>query len=140
MVARHPEVSPWFALLLAIYPTVETVYSIVRRSFRKMNPGLPDAAHLHQLIYKRLMRWTIYSGEHRHKLIRNSMTSPYLWLLSSLGVVPAVLFWRQTQVLILFVGLFVFGYVWFYRSIVRFRSPRWMIVKKKTVAQRESKS
>lgn len=58
------------------------------------------------------------------------MTSPYLWLLSLLAVLPATLFWNNRIVLLSFVVVFVVTYVQLYRSIVRFRSPRWMIVKK----------
>ncbi|MGE8358243.1 MAG: glycosyltransferase family 4 protein, partial [Microvirgula sp.] len=99
LVARNPQVSPWFALLLVSYPVVEMSFTVLRRTSRRSNPGMPDAAHLHQLIYKRLMKWTVGSSRPSDKLFRNSMTSPYLWLLSSLGVIPAVLFWDNTSLL-----------------------------------------
>ncbi|GGP23630.1 MraY family glycosyltransferase [Silvimonas iriomotensis] len=130
LVARNPQVSPWFAFLLVSYPVVETVFTVLRRLSRQSNPGMPDAAHLHQLVYKRLMRWAVGSPDPRHKVFRNSMTSPYLWLLSSLGVVPAVLFWNNTLALQLWALLFVFGYVWLYRCIARFRAPRWLVVRR----------
>ena len=57
---------------------------------------------------------------------RNSMTSPYLWLLCMFSVVPAVLFWDRTPVLMLFLLIFVVTYVVLYWRIVRFKSPRWM--------------
>ncbi len=106
------------------YPVVETVFTMLRRVSRQSNPGLPDAAHLHQLVYKRLMRWTVGSPDPRHKVFRNSMTSPYLWLLSSLGVIPAVLLWNNTWALQCSALLFVFAYLWLYRCIIRFRAPR----------------
>ena len=44
------------------------------------------------------MRWG--AGTHdRRKTTRNSMTSPYLWLLCLLSVVPAVLWWQYKAVL-----------------------------------------
>lgn len=55
------------------------------------------------LIYKRLMRWVVGSQEERHRLRRNSFTSPYLWLLSLLAVLPATLFWNRNGWLIAFV-------------------------------------
>jgi hypothetical protein len=45
-------------------------------------------------------------------------------MLCSLSVIPAVLFWRHPGVLIAFVLLFAGAYVWLYRRIVTFRSPR----------------
>ncbi|GAB7128948.1 glycosyltransferase [Silvimonas sp. JCM 19000] len=137
LVARNPQVSPWFAFLLVSYPVVETVFTMLRRVSRQSNPGLPDAAHLHQLVYKRLMRWTVGSPDPRHKVFRNSMTSPYLWLLSSLGVIPAVLLWNNTWALQCSALLFVFAYLWLYRCIIRFRAPRWLVVRSRTSRKRE---
>jgi len=131
LVARNPQVSPWFAFLLVSYPVVETIFTMLRRLSRQANPGLPDAAHLHQLVYKRLMRWAVGSPDPRHKVFRNSMTSPYLWLLSSIGVIPAVLFWDNTLVLQCSTVAFVLAYIWLYRCIIRFRAPRWLVVRKK---------
>ncbi|WP_432724136.1 glycosyltransferase [Jeongeupia wiesaeckerbachi] len=130
LVMRNPGVSAWYALVLMLYPIVETVFTINRRLHRKDNPGLPDAAHLHQLIYKRMMRWAVGSVDLGERKMRNSMTSPYLWLFSSLSVIPASLWWNNALVLQLVAALFVLGYLWLYRSITRFRTPRWLIVRR----------
>lgn len=124
LVARHPEVSPWFPLLLVIYPVFETLFSIYRKKFlRGMSPGMPDGLHLHMLVFKRLVRWA--TGDCPKALARrNAATSPYLWLLCSLSIIPALLFWRHSGLLIFFTLVFSVGYVWLYRSIVKFRSPR----------------
>src|SRR5438876_11198513 len=53
LVARHPEVSPWFPLLLLIYPVFETVFSIYRKRFlRGHSPGRPDGLSYRMLVYK----------------------------------------------------------------------------------------
>lgn len=136
MLARHPEVSAWFPLLLCIYPVFETLFSIYRKKWlRGRSPGAPDGVHLHMLIYKRLVRWAIGSREMRHQTQRNSMTSPYLWLLSSLAVIPAVLFWQQPYLLMFFTAVFSTTYIVLYRRLVLFRMPKWMIVKKKKKRQ-----
>jgi hypothetical protein len=62
---------------------------------------------------------------------RNSMLSPYLRRFSSVAVIPATLFWIYSGVLIFFCLLFVVSYVWLYARIVRFKSPRWLILRKK---------
>lgn len=131
MLYRHPHVSAWFPLLLCIYPVFETLFSIYRKRWlRGRSPGMPDGVHLHMLVYKRLVRWAIGSGEARHKIQRNAMTSPYLWVLSSLAVIPAVLFWQYEYVLMAFVALFSIVYLALYRTLVRFATPRWLMVKK----------
>jgi len=131
LVLRNSQVSAWYPVLMVIYPIFETLFSIYRRKVLKGVPaGYPDGVHLHTLIYRRLIRWAVGSQDARHRLRRNSMTSPYLWLLSLVAVLPATLFWNNRIVLLSFVIVFVVTYVQLYRRIVRFRSPRWMIVKK----------
>ena len=131
LVARHPEVSPWFPLLVVVYPVFETLFSIYRKKFvRGRSPGQPDGVHMHMLIYKRLVRWAVGSKQVNDKTARNAMTSPYLWLLCSLAVVPAVLFWRNPHALQFFVFAFTALYIFLYRKLVRFKSPKWLLVRK----------
>ena len=121
------EVSPLFPLLVCIYPVFETLFSIYRRSVLRAAPStVPDGIHLHSLIYRRLMRWAVGNRDANTLIRRNSMTSPYLWVLCMASLVPAVLFWDNTLVLALFVLLFGMSYVVLYWRIVRFKSPRWM--------------
>lgn len=130
LVARNPQVSPLFPVLLCGYPIFETVFSIYRKKFlRGMSPGIPDGVHLHMLVYKRLMRWTLGSSA-RQKTVRNSMTSPYLWLLCLLSVIPATLYWHSTPWLIAYCALFIVAYVLLYWSIVRFKAPKWLVVRR----------
>jgi len=131
LVLRNPSVSKWFPLLLCFYPIFETLFTIYRRVIvKRINPGIPDAAHLHQIIYKRVVRWAIGSSHGALQLQRHAITAPYLWLLSSLAVIPAVLFWNNHIALKLFTILFAVTYVWLYWSIVKFRTPKWLIVQK----------
>lgn len=127
LLARNPEVSPLFALMVCIYPTFETLFSIYRRWFLRAQPAsMPDGIHLHSLIFRRLLRWTAGSTSVKARTRRNSMTSPYLWMLCMASVVPAMLFWDSSAMLAPLLGLFVFTYMILYRRIVRFRSPRWL--------------
>ena len=127
LLVRNPVVSPIFPLLVCIYPVFETVFSIYRRRFlRALPPSMPDGIHLHSLIYRRVMRWAVGSRSAKALTRRNSMTSPYLWLLCMLSAVPAMLFWNNTALLLMALVLFVVSYVVLYWRIVRFKSPRWM--------------
>lgn len=129
LTARHPEVSKWFPLLLCCYPIFETLFTIYRRVvIHRTHPGMPDAAHLHQMIYKRVVRWAVGSSEPLDMVIRNSLTAPYLWVLTSMAVIPAVLFWQNTWVLRGFVLLFAVTYVLLYRRLAQFRTPKWLTV------------
>lgn len=124
---RNPSVSPWFGVLVFLYPTVETAFSIYRRRVLRGVPvDTPDAVHLHSLIFRRLTRSTIGTTTAYARTHRNSMTSPYLWALSSLAVVPAMMFWDSTWALIGCCAVFLVFYLWLYRRIVRFRVPGWL--------------
>jgi ABC-type bacteriocin/lantibiotic exporter with double-glycine peptidase domain len=83
------------------------------------------------LVYKRLMRWAVGARTAKELTQRNSLTSPYLWLLCLMAVIPATLFWRYTGVLVCFVVLFALLYVWLYVSIVRFKAPKWLIFRRR---------
>ena len=134
LVARNAQVSAWFPFLLSIYPIVETLFTIFRRMvIGRTHPGLPDAAHLHQLIYRRVVRWAVGSDCPKQKTNRNALTSPYLWLMSTLAVVPATLFWQSTPILQAFTLTFVVFYVWVYWTIYRARFPKWLSIKQKRV-------
>jgi len=124
---NRDEVSPLFPLLVCIYPVFETLFSIYRRSFlRAVPPSMPDGIHLHSLIYRRVLRWAVGNRSAKAITRRNSMTSPYLWLLCMASVLPAVLFWNNSAVLGILLVLFGVSYVALYWRIVRFKSPRWL--------------
>lgn len=129
VVARNPTVSPWFAVLVNAYPIVETLFSIWRRKVHQgKNPGIPDAAHFHSLIYRRIMMWS-----KRHlgtqaidgHYLSNAKTSPYLWLLSSVGVIPALLWWDSTPTLMIATVGFVLLYVFLYYRVTRKTKRIW---------------
>ncbi|TSE23008.1 putative undecaprenyl-phosphate N-acetylglucosaminyl 1-phosphate transferase [Tepidimonas sediminis] len=124
LVVRHPQLSPWFCLLVCAYPITETLFSIYRRWRHACHPGMPDRLHLHSLICRRVLRGASRTPE--TKIRRNSATSPYLWGLTGVAVLPAVLAWRQPWAMVLGVAGFVAVYVALYCAIVRMRTPSWL--------------
>jgi len=132
LVHRNANVSPIFPLLLCAYPIFETIFTMYRRKFvRGVATAAPDGIHLHTLIHRRLIRWTLQNNLERRRLTRrNSMTSPYLWLLCLTSVIPSVLWWNSTAILSWFLLAFVIAYVWLYARIVRFKTPRWMVFRR----------
>ena len=113
-------------MLLLIYPVWETVFSIYRKLVRGVSPGVADALHFHQLIYGRIVRRVFHDNASRRMLMRNNRTSPYLWAFTMLTVVPALLFWSNTPVLMALCVLFCVCYVTAYLAIVRFKVPEWV--------------
>jgi UDP-N-acetylmuramyl pentapeptide phosphotransferase/UDP-N-acetylglucosamine-1-phosphate transferase len=129
VVARNRSVSAWFPVLLLAYPLVEISFTVYRRKvLRDTHPHLPDAAHLHQRIFRRVVRWAIGRRDPDSRTVRNALTAPYLWVLSSMAVAPAALWYDRTEVLAPLFGLFGVTYVWLYFRIVRLKVPRWMML------------
>lgn len=126
LVQRHPQVSPWFPMLLLMYPVWETVFSIYRKLARGVAPGVADSMHLHHVIYKRLVRAVFDNDEAKMLLSRNNRTTPYLLALMLFTVVPAMIFWSNTPMLIGFCALFAVTYVVLYLVLVKFKVPRWL--------------
>jgi UDP-N-acetylmuramyl pentapeptide phosphotransferase/UDP-N-acetylglucosamine-1-phosphate transferase len=131
LVTRHRHVvSPWYPFLLCIYPVFETLFSVWRKAWvRGQSPGIPDGLHLHMLVFRRLVRWAVGRRDAASLTLRNSLTAPYLWMLSSMAALPATLFWRRPPVLQLIVVLFCVLYIWLYWRLVRFKAPRWMVLR-----------
>jgi UDP-N-acetylmuramyl pentapeptide phosphotransferase/UDP-N-acetylglucosamine-1-phosphate transferase len=125
LVIRNQSVSPWFALLVNAYPIFETLFTIWRRKVHQgKNPGLPDGAHFHSLIYRRVIRWAeVHESNETASYAKNAKTSPYLWLLSSLAVFPAIVWWQTTWILQCFALLFCVSYVIVYSAVVKFKTP-----------------
>lgn len=122
LTSRNSEVSKWFPLLLCFYPVFETLFTIYRRIFlKKTHPWVADATHLHQLIYRRIVRFS--AGHHCNLSINklNSMTLPYVCFFTGLSAISAILFWRNHVALKVLFILFSICYTWFYWSIVRFK-------------------
>ena len=136
LVLRNPgEVSFVFPLLLCIYPVFETAFTIYRRKMlRGHGVGYPDGIHLHQLVYRRYMRRVFGTRSHRASAVGNSMSAPFLWALSSLAAVPAVLLHDSTPWLLACMAGFALLYLWLYRRIVRFCLPRWAVPKVRPAA------
>lgn len=132
LIHRNPSVSPLFPLMLAAYPVIETVFSIYRKKWlRGMSPGIPDGVHLHMLVYKRLVRWGMGNRSAKVKTRRNSLTSPFLWMLCLTTIVPSMLWWDSTPLLGFYILTFAAVYIGLYWRIVRFRTPRWLVVRKR---------
>lgn len=126
LVARHPGVSPWFALMINAYPILETLFTIYRRKIHQgKSPGLPDGIHFHTLIYRRILN-PACAGRKEDWFTANAKTSPYLWVLTAIAVVPAILWWNSSKTLIIGSLAFTFSYIWLYQRIVSFKTPNWM--------------
>lgn len=124
LIYKHQEISPWFALLINGYPIVETLFTIYRRKIHQgKSPGQPDGIHFHTLIYRRILN-PVHNSENLFSA--NAKTAPYLWCLTILSITPVILWWQSTTILIFAMLGFVGFYVWLYKCIVQFKTPKWL--------------
>jgi UDP-GlcNAc:undecaprenyl-phosphate GlcNAc-1-phosphate transferase len=123
LVARHRDVSPWFPMLLLVYPIFETLYSMYRRKIvGGLSPGQPDRMHLHQVIYASLAS-PAPAADPSSINRRNSRVAPFCWAISLCCFVPAILLWNQTAWLLAASLVFCAAYLWIYRLLLR-RLPK----------------
>jgi UDP-N-acetylmuramyl pentapeptide phosphotransferase/UDP-N-acetylglucosamine-1-phosphate transferase len=115
LVVRHPEVSPWFPMLLLVYPIFETLFSMYRRKILGgHSPGQPDRFHMHQVIYAILPKAQASAQDAAQLTRDNSRVAPYFWAMSLSCALPAVLLWKETSWLISVSLLFCVAYVLVY--------------------------
>ena len=128
LVARNPEVSPWFPLALLAYPIIETLFSFYRKTLlRGHSAGHPDGLHFHMLIYKRLVRHHVVAKDPAELAHQNSAVAPLIWAGNALFILPALFFWRSTPGAILVTLAIGIGYLWLYSRLVNWRAPAWLI-------------
>lgn len=127
LIHRNPGVSPLAPLVLVAYPVFETLFTMYRRKVLQGRPvSQPDGVHLHTLLYRRLMRWAVGPVDAKALTRGNSRTSPPLWGLCAVAVLPAALWWHHTPALAVSLLVFVAAYLKLYWRIVRFKTPAWL--------------
>ena len=70
------------------------------------------------MIYKCLVRRKFFKN---NKTMQNSMASPFLWVLSLVGIIPAVIWYDNQIMLIIWAFIFMIIYTIIYRRIVHFK-------------------
>ncbi|HWM42184.1 MAG TPA: glycosyl transferase, partial [Burkholderiales bacterium] len=129
LVHRNSEVSPWFPLVLLIYPIWETLFTVYRRKARGHSTARADALHLHSLVYRRVVRWRGFEGEPSDYVARNSIASMVLWIIPAACLVFALVFWEESLPLQLAAAAFGIFYTLGYWRLVRFGIPAWLVIR-----------
>ena len=83
LFGRHPEISPWGAVLILIYPATEVVFSLLRRVVKGVSIYHADTAHLHLKLFH------FFRPLPHYKKIANALVTPSLsglWLFPLLAI------------------------------------------------------
>lgn len=121
LVARHPDVSPWFLLLVVAFPVWETVFSMGRRVLvERKSSGEPDARHLHSLLILLRIRRPFRGGSLLHESdAAMANATLLLWLLSAILTAIAVKYWDNVAITCAAAWLFAGVYCVIYPFLLR---------------------
>ena len=100
LFGRHPEISPWGAVLILIYPATEVVFSLLRRMVKGIPIYHPDAAHLHLKIFH------FFRPQPHYKKMANALVTPTL---SALWLFPLLsISWVYQKPLFIWIAIILF--------------------------------
>jgi hypothetical protein len=104
LFGRHPEISPWGAALILIYPAIEVVFSILRRTLRGVSIHHADIEHLHLKIFH------FFRPQASYKKIANALVTPSLSLLWLFPLITIIWFYQKPLFILIAIILFVACY------------------------------
>ena len=106
-----PSVSPYFIANLLWYPAFENLFSIIRRLINKKKNYLPDNYHLHQLIYKFLLRKLFSKKNYVISSLTGIIINLYLFIIFFI----LYLYYSKTdvQIMLIFINTFLYTYLYF---------------------------
>jgi UDP-N-acetylmuramyl pentapeptide phosphotransferase/UDP-N-acetylglucosamine-1-phosphate transferase len=108
LFGRHPEISPWVAVLFLIYPITEVVFSTLRRIINGTSIYLADTAHLHLKIFH------FFRSQPGYKKIANAIVTPMLSLIWLFPLIATPWVFYKEIFVIIFICLFVCLYLMIY--------------------------
>jgi len=108
---RHANLSPWFAVLILIYPMTEVAFSISRRLYRNQPVFAPDIRHLHIKIFYFLRRIP------ETKRLANPTVTPLLAVLWIYPLIVTPWAFKKPLLIIPFILFFFLIYGAIYRAV-----------------------
>jgi hypothetical protein len=109
-------ISPYFIANLLWYPAFENLFTILRRSFNRGKNYLPDNKHLHQMVFKFIIKKKIFKQKFLCSSIAGISINIFLTILYIIGY----FFKEQTDVQIYLIITGVLVYLFLYNSLRKF--------------------
>ena len=110
------EISPFFIVLLLWYPCFENLFSIVRKYRLNKSPIVPDAKHLHQLLFFLIKKKFLIKD-----LLANSVSANIINLYNILIFLIGIQDIKNTQLQIILIIISVFLYIYLYLKLFFYR-------------------
>lgn len=109
--SRHPDIPNWGAILILFYPSMEVLFSFMRKILINRNPFQPDPDHLHLRLFW-ILQFSI-----KKKRVANGCVMP---LLSIIWMSPIVLLpWVYKNLILIILSIIILTiiYLGFYWSL-----------------------
>jgi UDP-N-acetylmuramyl pentapeptide phosphotransferase/UDP-N-acetylglucosamine-1-phosphate transferase len=111
LFGRHPEISPWGAVLILIYPATEVVFSFLRRAMKGRSIYHADTAHLH------LKFFHFFRPQPAYKKIANALVTPILSPLWLFPIIATSWFYHKPLFILSAIILFLLSYGLLYAAV-----------------------
>ena len=121
LIYNNQNVSAFYVVLLLWYPCFEILFSIIRKFRLKESPILPDAKHLHQLLFYILNKKLSHSNHYV-----NNLASFIIILYNSIIFFIASNYITHTKTQIFFIILNIVLYIFFYLKLLAFRNKMYI--------------
>ena len=108
LFGKYQDLLTWLAVVILIYPSIELLFSYIRKTIKNKSPFAPDDIHLHTLIYKKNFR------KQNSSLLLNSKTTLILCVFWASPILFIILGNFQILSLFKFILLFMLFYVYLY--------------------------
>ncbi len=108
LFGRHPEISPWAALLILIYPVTEVAFSLLRRLIKGDPVYHADKEHLHLKLFH------FFRPRPHYKKIANALVMPTLSLLWLFPLIMITWVYHNSFFIWIAITLFILLYVLLY--------------------------
>lgn len=109
IVNNNNIISPYFIILLVIYPCFEILFSIIRRAAINKKTYDADNFHIHQILYKFLKRKNLFNELNLHLA-----TSIFINLFLIIFFIIGLIFFKDTKILVTLILIKIFIYSFFY--------------------------
>ena len=109
IVNNNNIISPYFIILLVIYPCFEILFSIIRRVAISKKTYDADNFHIHQILYKFLKRKNLFNELNLHLA-----TSIFINLFLIIFFIIGLIFFKDTKILVTLILIKIFIYSFFY--------------------------
>jgi UDP-N-acetylmuramyl pentapeptide phosphotransferase/UDP-N-acetylglucosamine-1-phosphate transferase len=104
LFGRHPELSPWGAVLILIFPVIEVLFSVFRRIAAGVSISSPDRNHLH------LKLFNFFKSQLRSNRIANAMVTPVLSIFWLFPIITISWSYHKPFIIWICIATFIFLY------------------------------